>query len=90
MGKFPIDSIQLCWYDMNDENQGCYDEDTIIPDLFKGNCLTYIDTEENEGDSDRSRVFVHHINGDVYELRLHKLTKEQWSECSTFYGGKDA
>lgn len=88
MGKFPIDYIQLCWYDM-EKGQKCYDEDTITPDIFKANFLTYIDTEENENDSDRTRIFVHHINGDVYELCLHKLTEEQWAERFTFYGGKD-
>ena len=87
-GKFPIDHFQLCWYDM-EKNQKCFDEDIIKPNEFKVNFYTYIDTDENEGDSDRSRVFVHHVNGDIYELRLHKLTKEQWSKCKKFYGGRD-
>ena len=86
-GKLPIDYFQICWYDM-DKNQQCFDEDIIEPGVFNSNCLTYIDTDENEGDSDRTRIFVHHINKDVYELCLHKLTEEEYSKCNSFYGGR--
>lgn len=87
-GELPIENIHVCWYDMEEGNK-CFDENWINPELFTSHILTYLDTEENEGDIDRSRIFIHHKNGDIYELRLHKLTKEQWAECSNFYGGKD-
>ena len=87
-GENPIDYMHISWYDMNKNNK-CYDEDWFDPKIFKSHdFMTYIDTEDNEGDSDRTRVFVHLKNGDIYELCLHKLTKEQWSECSDFYGGR--
>lgn len=88
IGKYPIDYFHICWYDM-EKGGDCYDEDDISPTTFGPSMFTYIDTEDNKDDSDRSRIFVHHINGDIYELCLHKLTEEQWAECSNFYGGRD-
>ena len=86
-GEYPIDYFRICWYDM-EENESCYDETWVNPENFSSKYFTYIDTEEDEDCIDRSRIFAHHKNGDIYELRLHKLTKEQWQECSKFNGGR--
>ena len=87
VGKYPIDYFQICWYDMY-EGGRCYDEDVIMPNIFTSKFLTYLDTEDNKEDSIRTRIFAHHINGDIYEISLHKLTDKQWNECENFYGGK--
>ena len=73
-GIFPIEKFQVCFYDMIKDGK-CFDENFIYPKEFSVEDLIYIDTEENEKDFDRSRVFVHHLNGDIYELKLHKLSK---------------
>jgi len=88
IGEMPIDYFQLCWYDMS-KDQSCYDEDYITPRQFNIKLLTYIDTEEDKNDLDRTRLFLHHKDGDIYELCLHKIDKDKWSECSYFYGQKD-
>ena len=44
------------------------------------------ETVEDENNSDRSRVFVHMDNGDIYELKMEKLSKEQLEHCNNFYG----
>jgi len=87
-GEIPIDFLQLCWYDMNKDGK-CYDEDYISPREFNIKHLMYIDTKEEEGCSEKIRLFVHHKQDGMYELCLHKLTQEQWEECDKFNGGKD-
>lgn len=41
------------------------------------------------GKSDRSRVFVHFDNDDVYELKLEKISKEQFEKLNNFYLGEE-
>ena len=50
-----------------------------------GVCSRNLDLIEDENNSDRSRVFVHMDNGDVYELKMEKLSKEQLNHCNNFY-----
>lgn len=93
--KLRVKQVQVAWYDMK-HNGDCFDEswlssesDNIKKTLEKiGTLLPYVETVEDEKKSDRSRVFVHMDDGDVYELQMKKLTKEQFQECNNFYGGK--
>ena len=62
---------QIAWYDMT-KNGDCFDEDFIGPEGID-RVMPYVETVEDENNSDRSRVFVHFDNNDVYELKLEKL-----------------
>lgn len=95
-GKLRIKHVQVAWYDM-ERNGDCFDENFIFPspeDESKtlaniGMILPYVETEEDDSKSDRSRVFVHFDNGDVYELKLEKISKEQFEKCNNFYLGEE-
>ena len=76
-----------------EQNGDCFDEDFVLPKDNEiktlesiGTILPYIETVEDENKTDRSRVFVHMDNGDVYELKMEKLSKEEFDRCSNFYG----
>lgn len=93
-GKLRVKQVQVGWYDM-ERNGDCFDEDLIIPDEDDvktlesiGRVLTYVETIEDENNYDRSRVFIHMDNDDVYELLMKKLSKEEFTECTNFYGGR--
>ena len=76
-----IDHYQVALYDM-EMNGDCFDEaffdhneiDEVIP---------YVETIEDESHNDRSRVFVHFDDGDIYELKLVKI--DGGKRCSNFY-----
>lgn len=95
-GKLRIKHVQVAWYDM-ERNGDCFDENFVFPSLENesktlediGMILPYIETEEDEGKSDRSRVFVHFDNDDVYELKLEKISKEQFEKYNNFYFEKE-
>ena len=78
--------FQIGWYDMNRNGDG-FDEKFVSPDGIES-VISYVETVEDENNQDRSRVFVHMDNGDVYELLMNKLTEEQFAECNNFYGGR--
>ena len=81
-----VKSLHICWYDM--ENNGdCFDEDWVSPDGIN-RVIPYVETIEDENNQDRSRVFVHMDNGDVYELLMRKLGQKQFDECDNFNGGR--
>lgn len=86
IGTFPIKEFQVCWYDMT-HNGECFDESFYNPEDFLYHDLTYIDADEDIETTDKSRVFARHINGDMYELRFHKI--EDWQKYSTFDGGRE-
>ena len=94
-GILRVKHVQVAWYDMK-RHGDCFDESFVLPspeDESKtladiGMVLPYVETVEDKGKSDRSRVFVHFDNGDVYELKMEKLSKEQLAKCSNFYGGE--
>ena len=73
---------QIAWYDMT-KNGDCFDEDFINPDDV-ARVIPYVETVEDENNSDRSRVFVHFDNNDVYELKLEKLIHNK--NYTNFYG----
>ena len=76
-----IKKYQVAWYDMEHEGN-CFDEDFYQPyDLDMA--IPFVETVEDEGKSDRSRVFAHFDNGDVYELRLIKIPPS--CRCTNFY-----
>lgn len=94
-GKLRVKQVQLAWYDM-ERNGDCFDESWILPsgddqEMLKsvGTWLPYVETVEDEGKCDRSRLFVHMDNGDVYELLMKKLSREEFEKCSNFSGGKE-
>lgn len=94
-GRLRIDRVQVAWYDM-DRNGDCFDEDWImhngdnIETLQKiGVNLPYIETDINANKCDKSRVFIHMDDGNVYELLMKKLDKKQLAACNNFYGGRD-
>ena len=78
-----VKQFQIAWYDM-EQNGDCFDEDFVATDGIN-QVIPYVETVEDENNSDRSRVFVHMDNGDVYELKMEKLSKEQLENCSNFY-----
>lgn len=87
IGTCRVSNIQLCWYDMELDGR-CFSESffSVAPDSV-ATALTYVETIEDRFNSDRARVFVNFDNGDVYELKLHKMTKEQIEASCNFYGG---
>lgn len=95
-GTLRVKYVQVAWYDM-ERNGECFDEDFIFPSAEDesitlkniGMILSYVETVEDMDKSDRSRVFVHFDNGNVYELKMDKLSKEQFDKCSNFNYEKD-
>ena len=79
-----VKHFQIAWYDM-EQNGDCFDEDFVEHDGID-RVIPYVETIEDENKTDRSRVFVHMDNGDVYELKMEKLSKEQFDKCNNFYG----
>ena len=88
IGESPIDYFHLCWYDTENNNR-CFDEDFISKDKFGTHVIEQLDCDKNENDSDRTRLFGWTKDKEVYELRLHKLTPEQWDKAWEFYSGRD-
>lgn len=93
-GQLKIDKVQVCWYDM-ERGGSCFDESWFV---HKGNdtktlehigkWLTYVELDLNADKCDKSRVFIHMDDGDVYELLTKKLSKEEFKKCSKFHGGR--
>ena len=90
IGEYPIESIQTCLYDGTDMmNDMCFDEDFMAPENFTYSDLTYVETEEEQFEKkDHSRVFLHMKDGSIHELELRKLSQEEFTECSYYYGGR--
>ena len=86
-GRCRIKQLQVCWYDMERESKGCFDESFYEP-KNAGEVLAWIETMEEKTWCYRTRVFVHMDNGDCCELQMRKLTEKQQKECSSFYGGR--
>jgi hypothetical protein len=66
-----IKEYQVAWYD---NGGSCFDEDWYLPDEIN-TAITYVETEEDIGNTDRSKVFAIFDNGDRYELKLVKVDK---------------
>lgn len=92
-GKLRVKQIQVAWYDM-ERNGSCFDEDSIYLSENENDTLeemsriftTYVETVEDENKIDRNRVFIHMDNGDMYELKMKKLSKEEIKKRINFYG----
>ena len=70
-----VTKYQVCWYDM-DMDGSCFDESFYATDDI--DCvLPYVETIEDKDSRDRSRVFVHFDNGDMYELKLEKISEDR-------------
>ena len=94
-GQLKVDRAQVCFYDMT-RGGSCFDESFVVPDGDDrkalqqiGMMLTYIELDPNANKRDKSRVFIHMDDGEVYELQMRKLSKEQWKECGKFDGGRE-
>lgn len=70
-----VNRYHVAFYDMTRGGK-CFDESFFGPSESE-EAMQYIETVEDEGHYDRRRVFVEMTNGDVYELKLVKLTEEQ-------------
>lgn len=70
-----IKNYQICWYDMEFGGK-CFDEGFYPPEEIN-KVIPFVETVEDEGNFDRSRVFVHFDDGDKYELKLIKVDKNQ-------------
>lgn len=70
-----IKQYQVAWYDMTNEGK-CFDETFFKPDEI-GKIVPYVETVEDEGRDDRSRVFVYFDDGDMYELKLEKISEDR-------------
>lgn len=81
IGICRVKHYQVAWYDM-ERNGDCFDEEFVSPDKI-AQIIPFVETIEDENNSDRSRVFVHFDNGDEYELKLEKIDNEQ--RCGNFY-----
>lgn len=71
IGTPRVKQYQVAWYDMTKDGS-CFDEAFYDPaelDIV----ISYVETIEDINNNDRSRVFVHFDNGDIYELKLEKL-----------------
>ena len=75
MGIPRIKNYQLAWYDMTRDGS-CFDESFFKPDEI-GKVIHYVETVEDEGKDDRARVFVNFDDGDVYELKLEKISEDR-------------
>lgn len=82
IGICRVKNCQVAWYDM-EHNGDCFDEEFVSPDKI-GSIIPFVETIEDENNSDRTRVFVHFDNGETYELKLEKVSAEQY--CGNFYG----
>lgn len=82
LGVPRIENYQVAWYDM--ERQGsCFDESFYEPNQIN-TVITYVETIEDINHCDRTRVFANFDNGDVYELKLHKLSLDEIAAASKF------
>ena len=95
IGRLRVDKAQVCWYDMERLNGGCFDEDWIIhkgDDIETleriGKCLTSIELDLNANKCYKSRVFIQMDDGSEYELLMKKIDKDRVREYSNFYGGR--
>lgn len=70
-----IKKYHLAWYDMTRDGS-CFDESFFKPDEVD-KIMPYVETVEDEGKNDRSKVFVHFDDGDMYELKLVKVNKNE-------------
>lgn len=76
-----IKEYQVAFYDMV-RNGSCFDEAFFQPDEI-GEVIPYVETIEDIGNDDRRRVFVHFDDGETYELKLERISKER--RCGRFY-----
>ena len=75
-----VKNYLVAFYDMT-QNGGCFDETYYPPDKIN-KVIPYVETIEDKDNYDRTRVFVHFDDGDVYELKLEKVNKKY---LSNFY-----
>ena len=59
-----IKEYQVAFYNMC-SNGYCFDEDFYSPNEID-KVIPYVETEEDIGNDDRSKVFVHFDDGDIY------------------------
>ena len=72
-----VKSYHVAFYDMTGDGS-CFDESFFKSDEI-GRVMSYVETVEDEDKDDRTRVFVHFDNDDMYELKLVKVDKNKGS-----------
>ena len=63
-----LEKYSVAWYDTSKGGQ-CFDEISYSPCEI-GAVISYVETVEDAVKNDRSRVFAHFDNGDIYELKF--------------------
>lgn len=76
-----VTQYQVAFYDM-DNDGSCFDELFYPPDAID-KIMPYVETVEDANGSDRTRVFVHFDDGNIYELKLEKIDNRY--KCPRFY-----
>lgn len=66
-----IKQYQVAFYDMTNDGK-CFDEDFYSPDEID-KVIPFVETIEDVGNDDRTRVFIYFDNGDQYELKMEKV-----------------
>ena len=69
-----VKSYRVAFYDMT-QNGSCFDETCYPPNKIH-KVIPYVETLEDRDNYDRTRVFAHFDDGDVYELKLEKVNKK--------------
>lgn len=69
-----IKEYRVGWYDMT-MGGACFDEDFYPPDAIE-KVIPCVETIEDVGNYDRTKVFVHFDNGDIYELKMEKVNED--------------
>ena len=68
-------SYHVAFYDMT-RGGTCFDE-TFFEPVDIDEVMPYVETVEDAGNNDRSRVFVHFDDGEIYELKLERINKDR-------------
>lgn len=79
-----IIGYRTAWYDM-ERGGKCFDESSYSPEKIN-EVINDVETDDSKNHCDRTRVFVHMDNGDVYELLMKKLNEQEQKRCGNFYG----
>ena len=64
IGSPRVKRYHVAFYDMTND-EGCFDESFFKPDEV-ARAMPYVETIEDEGKDDRTRVFVHFDDDDMY------------------------
>lgn len=78
-----IKEYQVAFYDMTVDGS-CFDESFFPPNEID-RVIPFVETDEDVANDDRTRVFVYFDDGEMYELKLERISKERKHRCNKFY-----